>query len=80
MAKEQDIHEDILLKIALRGSRCDASLPCSGLGLCLAGVGYDLTDLAVDKVKAKSLRHAANTNETNKKSRIGIPETGEENI
>ena len=68
---QQQVREVVLSEIALGGSRSEASLACSGLGLCLAGVGYDLADLAVDKVKAKSARQSAH-GATNKKSRQAV--------
>lgn len=63
-ADDSFVRENILLDIALRGEREDASVACSGLGLCLAGVGYDLTDLALNKVKVKSVRQPVNDIQT----------------
>lgn len=63
--------EDVLVDIALRGERAEASFACSGLGLCLAGVGYDLADLALDKTKTRGSRQQAQSSEK-KKSRKDV--------
>ena len=48
--------DDILVTIAKTGDRTLACEAISGVGLCLAGVGYDLADLARDKLEGKSRR------------------------
>lgn len=45
----EDRDEDLLLKIAQTRERARASLAAPGIGLALAGVGYDLVDLAQHK-------------------------------
>lgn len=63
----------VLREVCVSGDRGRAALPADGRGLCLAGVGYDLSDLGVDKRSSKRPDNRKETkNKDNGKSGVSV--------